>query len=245
MHARTSRQRPSGQGIAARTLRRSGTWSVVLGGISVAAGCLWSPVDLVLTVLGVALIGTGVWTMRAPRPTVVAIDAVVLVLVGGWNAFSATIGMVDGLPPSPGRAILGLVQILLGVRRFRKFGGLFHGGSFDDEKQAIHQVVGAIRKAANTDVAGLMEFESGGLRRRKWKARIQGDRVVIEEGRGRRRLIGTRATLSIRVFPEKVPGGPREAEISVGATRIRTKMSAKALHMLAEWKAGRSTRAAA
>ena len=245
MRQPTSRHQPSGQGIAARTLRGSGTWSVLLGGISVAAGCLWSPPDWVLTVLGVALIGTGVWTMRAPRPTVVAIDAVVLVLVGGWNAFSATIGMVDGLPPSPGRAILGLVQILLGIRRFRKLGSVFHGGSFDDEKQAIHQIVGAIREAASTDVAGLLEFESGGLRRRKWKARIQGDKVVIQEVRGPGRLIGTRATLSIRARPEKTKGGPREAEISVGATRIRTKMSAAALRMLAEWKAGRSTRDAA
>ena len=227
-----------------RPFRRSGTWSVIIGGISVLAGCLWKPVDWVLTVLGLALVVTGVWNIRAPRPTAVVVDAVVLFLVGAYNVHGAVIQMVDGLPPSPGRAVLGLLQVLWGIRRFRKFGSAFQD-SFVHEKKAIDQLVGAIRQAATSDVADILEFEGGRFRRRSWKARIEGDRVVIMEVRGPGRVIGTRETTTILARPAKVPGGPREAEISVGATRIRARVSHEALRKLAEWKAGRSTRKAA
>jgi hypothetical protein len=47
------------------------------------------------------------------------------------------------------------------------------------------------------------------------------------------------------VRPAKDPKAPREAEITVGATSIRIRLSADALRALAEWKAGRSIRKAA
>jgi hypothetical protein len=218
---------------------------MIIGGISVLAGCLWKPVDWVLTVLGLALVVTGVWNIRAPRPTAVVVDAVVLFLVGAYNVHGAVIQMVDGLPPSPGRAVLGLVQILLGIRRFRKFKSAFQDSSFVHEKKTIDQLVGAIRQVATSDVADILELEGGKFGRRAWKARIEGDRIVIVEVKGPGRVIGTRETTTILARPAKVPGGPREAEISVGATRIRARMSTEALRKLAEWKAGRSTRKAA
>ena len=221
-----------------------GSRSLLLGIVSVLTGVLWKPVDWVLTVLGAALMCTGAWSMRAPRPTSVIIDAVVLCLVGGYNVMSAVIKMVDGLPPSPARAVLGLFQILWGIRRFRKLGSMFQGSPFDREAQAVSQVVGAIRQVATSDVAGIFE-DNVGSRRRVWKARIEGDRVVFSEVRGQGRVIGTRDTIKIMARPPKVPNGPRETEISVGATRIRANVSSEALRKLAEWKSGRSTRKAA
>jgi len=104
---------------------------------------------------------------------------------------------------------------------------------------------GAIREVATSDVSRLLEFEAGEGRGRVWRARIEGDRIVFNEVRGPGRVIGMRATTQILVRPAKDPKAPREAEISVGATSIRVRMSADALRALAEWKAGRSARKAA
>ena len=249
MHRTQRPQNPrpaSGHETARKALRHAATWSVLFGATSVVLGCMWRPVDWVLTFLGAALLGTGAWNVRAPRPTTVVADAITLLMVGGYYAFGAVITVVDGVPFSPGPAILGLVQILWGVRRLRHlkhFGGAIP--SFDHEKKAIEQLAGTIRKVATTDVTGLLEFDMGKGRGRKWKARLEGDRIVFKEVRGPGLVIGTRATTQILARPAKDPKAPREAEISVGATRIRTRMSADALRALAEWKAGTSLRKAA
>jgi hypothetical protein len=236
----------SGSDTARRALRRAASWSLLFGVASVVIGCMWRPVDWVITVLGVALVGTGAWNLRAPRPTTVVADGITLLLVGGYYLMGAVLTVVDGVPFSPTRAILGLVQLLWGIRRFRH---LRHFGSaitaFDGEKKAIEQLAGALHKVATSDVTSLFEFEGGEARGRRWKARIEGDRIVFKEVRGPGLVIGMRATTRIVVRPAKDPKAPREAEISVGATSIRTRMSADALHALAEWKAGRSARKAA
>src|SRR5262249_38630376 len=213
---------------------------------SVVIGYFWRPVDWVLTVLGAVLVGTGAWNVRAPRPTTVVADGITLLLVGGYYVLGAVVTVVDGVPFSPTRAILGLVQVLWGIRRFRHlrhFGGAIP--SFGHEKNAIQQLAGAIREVATSDVSRLLEFEAGEGRGRVWRARIEGDRIVFNEVRGPGRVIGMRATTQILVRPAKDPKAPREAEISVGATSIRVRMSADALRALAEWKAGRSARKAA
>jgi hypothetical protein len=236
----------SGYDTARRALRRAGTWSVLFGAASVVIGCMWRPVDWVLTVLGLALVGTGAWNIRAPRPATVVADGITLLLVGGYYLLGAVITVMDGVPFSPGRAILGLLQILWGIRRFRH---LRHFGSgipsFDHEKKAIQQLAGAIREVATSDVTRLLEFEAREGRGRKWKARIEGDRIVFKEVRGPGLVIGMRATTRILARPAKDPKAAREAEISVGATCIRIRMSADALRALAEWKAGTSARKAA
>ena len=249
MHRTQSPQRQpiaSGNSTARRALRRTGIWSVLFGAASVVIGCMWRPVDWVLTVLGAALVGTGAWNIRAPRPTTVVAEGITLLLVGGYYLLGAVITVMDGVPFSPGRAILGLLQILWGIRRFRHLGQFGSAiPSFDDEKKAIQQLAGAIREVVASDVTRLLEFEAGKSRGRRWKARLEGDRIVIKEVRGPGLVIGMRATTQIRVRPAKHPKAPREAEISVGATRIHIRMSADALRALAEWKAGTSARKAA
>jgi xanthosine utilization system XapX-like protein len=236
----------SGYDTARTALRRTGNWSVLFGAASVVIGYMWRPVDWVLTVLGAVLVGTGVWNIRAPRPATVAADGITLLLVGGYYLMGAVITLVDGVPFSPVRAILGLVQILWGIRRFRHFR---HFGSaipsFHEEKEVLQQLAGAIHKVATSDVTALLEFEAGEGRGRTWKARIEGDRIVFKEVRGPGLVIGMRATTQIVARPAKDPRSPREVEISVGATRIRVRTSASALRALAEWKAGRSLRKAA
>jgi hypothetical protein len=236
----------SGYDTARRALRRAGGWSLLFGAASVVMGCMWRPVDWVLTVLGAALVGTGTWNMLAPRPATLVADGLTLLLVGGYYLLGAVITVMDGVPFSPVRAILGLLQILWGIRRFRH---LRHFGnaipSFEHEKKAIQQLAGTIREVATSEVTRLLEFEVGKSGGRRWKARLEGDRIVIQEVRGPGLVIGTRATTQILVRPSKDPKAPREAEISVGATQIRTRMSLDALRALAEWKAGTSARKAA
>jgi hypothetical protein len=249
MHRNPRPQRPpisSGHDTARRALQRAANWSVLFGAASAAIGCLWRPVDWVITVLGAALVATGVWNIRAPRPVTVVADGITLLLVGGYFLFGAVITVVDGVPFSPVRAIFGLLQIQWGIRRLRH---LRHFGSaipsFGDEKKAIQQLAGAIHKVATSDVTSLLDFEAVEGRGRVWKARIEGDRIQFKQVRGPGLVVGMRTTTRIMVRPAKDPKAPREAEITVGATSIRIRLSADALRALAEWKAGRSIRKAA
>jgi hypothetical protein len=108
---------------------------------------MWQPVDWVLTVLGVALLGTGVWYMCSPRPTGIVLDAVTLLLVGAYNLVGAILAVMDELPPSPARAFLGALQLVWGIQRlrnFRQFANAFLERPVDSESKEIEQVVWAI-----------------------------------------------------------------------------------------------------
>ena len=234
-------QRVADYHAARRTLSLSGRWSVLFGAVSVAAGCLWTPVDWVLTVLGIALAGTGVWNIVAPRPTGILLDGITLLVVGAYNLGGAVLAVMDGLPPSPGRALLGALQLVWGVQRlrgFRQFANAFLEQPSDAEAQQIEQTVGAIRRATAKDLTGLIEFGAGGVRRRPWKARLAGEYAVFVEVAGPGLLVATRPTVQVIALGNVPRGGALEADLAVGATRLRVTISPESLRLYEQWKAG-------
>ncbi len=234
-------QRVADYRAARRTLSHSGTWSVLFGAASVAAGCLWMPVDWVLTVLGLALMGLGVWNVAAPRPTGVLLDGLTLLLVGAYNLVGAVLAVMDGLPPSPGRAFLGVFQLVWGIRRlrgFRQFANAFLEQPSHTETQQIEQTISSIRRATAKDSTGLFEFACGGARRRPWKARLAGEYAVFVEVAGPGLLVGTRPAVRVIALGNVPRGGALEADLTVGATRLRVTIPPESLRLYEHWKAG-------
>ena len=223
---------------ARKTLALAGTWSVLFGGISIAAGCLWTPVDWVLTLLGGALLGTGVWNMQAPRPTGIVLDAVTLLLVGAYNLVGAVLAVMDGLPPSPGRAFLGVFQVVWGIRRlgnFRQFANAFLERPPDSDAAEIDQTVWAIRRALAGCSANVIEFTAGSSRR-QWKAKLTGDHAVFVAVATAEFQVGTRANVALT--PRSKKGGVLEADLTVGGTRLPISIESESLRLLEQWKGG-------
>ena len=223
---------------ARRTIRLSGTWSVLFGVISIMAGCIWMPVDWVLTVLGVTLMATGGWNFLAPRPTSIVLDAVILLLVGAYNLIGAVLAVMDGLPPSAGRACLGGLQIVWGVRRLgnlRQFASAFLERPTDLETKDIEETVSAIRKATAKGSADVIELTTG-VARRAWKARLMGDHAVFVAVATSDFLVGTRGTVVLTPRANEPRGGALTANLTVGATRLRITIGPDSLRLLEQWK---------
>ena len=226
--------------VARGTLRLAGGWSVLFGALSIAAGCMWIPVDWVLTVLGLALIATGAGNILAPRPTFIVADAVTLLLVGAYNLVGAVLAVMDGLPPSPVRAFLGALQLVWGVRRlgnFGRFAEAFLARPSDAETREIDLSVIAIRKAMAQGAPGVIEFAARGLKRRPWRGWLEGENAVFVEATGPAFLVGTRQNVTIAPRGASGRAGALEAVLTVGAARMRITISAESYRFYERWKA--------
>ena len=226
---------------ARRTLALAGTWSMLFGVTSVMFGWLWTPVDWVLTVLGVALLVTGVWNVQTPRPIGILADAVTVLLVGAYNLVGAVLAVMDGLPPSPMRAFLGVLPVGWGVQRLRSFtafANAFLERPGDAEAKEIDQTVWAIRRAL-AGAAGVIELT---VRRRAWKAKLVGDEGVFVEVAGPGLLVASRRALRIAVRGEAAPGAMLEGLLLAGNTRLPVSLSTLAFRQYEEWKAGAAAR---
>ena len=224
---------------ARRALRLAGTWSLLLGGFSIALGSLWSPVDWVLTALGAALLGTGVWNMRAPRPTGIVLDAIMLLLVGGYGLIGAVLAVFDGLPPAPHLALLGVFQVVSGIRRLGtlgQFADAFLQRPPDSDAGEIEQTIWAVRRALSGGATGVIEFTASGVYRRPWKARFAGEHAIFVELAGPGLIVGARSTVTIVPLSDATPGPICAAELACGGTRLRIALSADALRAYEQWK---------
>jgi len=224
---------------ARKTLALAGTWSVLFGGISIAAGWLWMPVDWVLTVLGFALLGTGILNIQAPRPTGIILDAVTLLLVGAYNLVGAILAVMDELPPSPGRAALGVLQLVWGIQRLRnlaQFAAAFLERPPDEDAKEIEQTIWAIRRALAGGPSGVIEFTAGSAKR-EWKAKLTGDYAVFVGVASPDFVVGTRANVALTPRANESRGGALEADLAVGATRLKITIASESLRLLEQWKA--------
>jgi hypothetical protein len=227
--------------VARGTLRLAGAWSVLFGALSIAAGWMWTPVDWALTVLGLALVCTGAGNFLAPRPTFIVADAVTLLLVGAYNLVGAILAVMDGLPPSPVRAFLGVLQLVWGVKRlgnFGRFADTFLARPSDAETREIDESVIAIRKAMAQGAPGVIDFTARGMVRKPWRAWLEGENAVFVEAAGRAFLVGTRQNVTIVPRGASARAGVLEAELAVGAARLRITTSAESYRFYERWKAG-------
>ena len=223
---------------ARKTLALAGTWSVLFGGISIAAGCLWAPVDWVLTVLGVILLGTGILNIQAPRPTGILLDAATLLLIGAYNLVGAVFAVMDELPPSPGRALLGALQVVWGVQRLRNlkpFANAFLERPADADAKEIEQTIWAIRRALVGGAGGVIEFTAGGARR-TWKAKLTGEHAVFVAVATSDFMVGTRANVVLTPRSNERKGGALEADLAVGTSRLKITIESESLRLLEQWK---------
>ncbi|HEY2954767.1 MAG TPA: hypothetical protein VGK89_05920 [Candidatus Eisenbacteria bacterium] len=224
-----------------KSLKRSGGWSVLFGAIAIWAGVGALPVDWVITVLGVVLVGTGVWNIAAPRPTGIILDGVTLLLVGGYNLIGTVLSAMDGVHVSPRWALVGILQLFWGLQRiqsFRRFANAFLERPSDTAMQQIEETVATIRKAKAKESTDIIEFAVDGIHRHVWKARLVGEQAVFVEATGSDILVGTRGSVEITSRGKVMVGSALKADAMVGTQRLRGRISEDSFRRYEQWKTG-------
>src|SRR5262249_4213574 len=128
--------------------------SIVFGVINVGLGMAFTfflgPVNVLLVLIGVFLLGAGVWCLAAPGAEGVIANGVGLLLVGLWNVAVTVLNAAAGERPQVWWAIFGVFLIAAAVQCFQKYArfsaALRHGAS-PDEMAMMDQLVKTILKA--------------------------------------------------------------------------------------------------
>ena len=179
------------------------------------------------------------WNIRAPRPTSIVFDALTLLLVGAYNLLGAIGAVMDGLPPAPHWAFLGVLQLVWSVKRLGnlgQFANAFLERPPDSQTQEIEQGLWSIRRALATGTADTIELLAG-VRPRAWKARLMGEHAIFVDVEGPGLLVGTRRNVGIIPGAKGSSGAAVTAELSVGQTRNRVTLSPDAFRTYEQWKA--------
>jgi hypothetical protein len=106
-----------------KTLRASGTGSIVFGVIAIAVGVATiriNPNNTILLVIGILLTVEGLWLVISPTPIGIIIDGVSLMLVGSWNVFISIMNMAirAGTGAWP---VVGIFQFIWGLQSFGRY----------------------------------------------------------------------------------------------------------------------------
>jgi hypothetical protein len=224
-----------------RALQAAGWGSVAFGAISLALS-LVPPGDLVMAVVGVLLLGSGIWNVAAPRPGGALLDGASIVMVGLYNIA----GSLGAFSPHAAEVMdsfwikLGVVQIAWGVfvlARQPKQRDAFHEPPSQAELQHLEEMVRAIRIARVRESADMIEFRSLTWRPETWKGHLTGDGAVFV-GSGGAVRVAERGRVSIESDRRKPPGRGMNATLTVGDQRLPIRLSPESLQRIERWKSG-------
>jgi hypothetical protein len=123
-----------------------------------------SPVNIVLILLGIVLIGEGCWVLAMPSPAGVIADGFVLIAVGVWNLLVSLINLANSSASHIGPFIVfGAWQIGLGFQGIRHYKRYAHlkGVSFSEEaSRKLNERIGGVWRADPASNPDRIEFRT-------------------------------------------------------------------------------------
>jgi hypothetical protein len=148
-------------------LRSAGVGSILFGLLAICLGVLnlsASPVNIVLMLLGVLLIGEGGWVLAAPSPAGVIADGFVLIAVGAWNLVVSLINLANSSSSHIGPfVVFGAWQIgwgIQGIRHYKRYAHL-KGVSFSEEaSRKLNERIGVIWRVDPASNPDRIEFRT-------------------------------------------------------------------------------------
>lgn len=234
-----------------RSVRVAAVVSVFFGAVAVALGLL-PPSVPVLLLFGLPLAASGLMSVFAPHPVLLAIEATCLVTIGATLFFVTT---AQAAVAESGRdiahfALLGLFQVGWGASAFARLPhfGRAHAarGGVADLERAAESLEDLRRATAGSDER-VIEFTTHDLQthRHKLKLRPQGALCLLDDGR--QVAIVTRRDVSFQPVERNGQDDPLRVTARVGARYFDAKISRESLRRVEQWRRGmvRSLRAAA
>ncbi|OGF22401.1 MAG: hypothetical protein A2V63_10045 [Candidatus Eisenbacteria bacterium RBG_19FT_COMBO_70_11] len=227
-----------------KTLRAGGIGSLVFGALGLIGGLI-PPVDFVLTAVGAALVGTGIWNILAPRPTGIIVDGLSLLMVGVYNIANVTVSVAQG-ETGGGSGLwikLGIFQIVWGVQsfwRFVQFRDAFKSPATDAELLELDGMASQLWKAHEKDASDVIEFAVSGLRAMKWKCRLDPEYAFLATTGGAEVRVVSKDLFDIEDAGKVLIGKSHKAVFRIGAKTLKGTIKPESLARFQQWKIGMS-----
>ena len=225
-----------------KTLRPAAFGSIVFGVIAVGLGIASledSPVNAVLVLLGLGLLGEGIWILVQPTPVGMIVDGIALCLLGLWNLFVTFMNASSGGKGPSGFAVLGVFQIILGIqsfRRYSRFAGAAGGTASAESIKRVDELVAGIEASSEKAAPDIIEFNAKGV---AWKGRLTGDLGVLV-AQGEQDVVLARKA-EVTITPQEAPGSGKtfKAAFQFGPHNLTGSLSLESYQRYERWKSSR------
>lgn len=225
-----------------KRLKPAAIGSILFGVIAIGLGMASleeSALNAFLVLLGLFLLGEGIWLLVQPTPVGMIVDGVALCLIGLWNLLVTIANMQSGAGGFRGFAALGVFQIIWGIQSFRRYGRFAHlgGGTASTEAiQRVDAVVAGIAEASMKTSADIIEFTASN---RQWKGRLAPDLGVFVAGAEDEVVLAGKGEVIITP-QEPVAGKAFQATFQLGPHSHKGSLSPEAYQRYQTWRSSRS-----
>ncbi|MCI0403244.1 MAG: hypothetical protein L0212_06940 [Acidobacteria bacterium] len=222
-----------------KRLRTAAFGSMFFGVFAIGLGIYGlkdSPLNALLVLLGLFLLGEGVWLLVQPTPTGMIVDGIALCLVGLWNILVTIANLAAGAGGPTFALALGFIQIGWGIGSFRRYGRFAHlaGGAASAEAIArVDALVAGIAGASMKTSADIIEFTVGA---QQWKGRLTPELGVFVVGGIDEEVVLAGKSAVIITPQEPVAGKPFKAEIQLGPHTHKASLSPEAYQRYQSWR---------
>jgi hypothetical protein len=230
-----------------RALRPASIGSIIFGIIAVVIGINTledNSINAFLILLGLFLLGEGIWILVQPTPIGMLVDGFALCLLGAWNLLVTFLNVQAGATGPRGFAILGLFQIGLGIQSFRRYGRFAGSGQGAVSAEAIKRVdelVAGITQMSMNTAVDVIEFSVGA---QPWKARLRDDLGVFVAGAEEDVVLAAKSEVAI--VPEEAMGDKAfKATFRLGGHTYTGTLSPEAYRRYEAWHTARGAFGAA
>jgi len=218
-----------------RSVRRLGGFLAVIGASVVVFG--FAAGFLHLVAVGLVLFGAGVWNLCRPSIHGLVVDGAAMIVAGACHGL-AGLWVPDAHASSAGKwAFAGLLQVVWGIRRLAIYPTA--RGSVNDP-QAIARLEAVVHDLSRRDASAdptVVEFWTGGLRRRRNRLGLYAEGTVglLEQQVVR---LERRAEVWIEASGTTTLGRSLKVRIQMSDLQLMGRMSAAHFERFERWKLG-------
>lgn len=220
-------------------LKASAVGSIIFGLVAIGMGvglAKENPLNAILAVLGVLLLFEGFWLLAMPSAGGLILDGIALLGLGAWNILITIANMAaSGGGGTPVFGVIGIFQIVLGVKSFIKFSSVSKISTEAPSKDKIkefNRFVASIQKSKSTGENDIVEFTAGC----PWKGRLMQKHGIFLKGGGQAVIFADRNEIEISEQGKKMFGKSLKASFEICGTQYKGSISPEMLKKFQDWK---------
>ncbi len=199
-------------------LKRSGQQGIVFGSLFLLIGVMnfgQRATDYLYLGLGSIELLIGLHNRYYPSALGIVLDGILLILLGVWNLAWQAMAVAQGVPLSWFSGIFGVLVIVVGVMRFKRYPRIkaaFDNPPTDVQIAWFDDVVKEVQEATPNASGDVVEFRSGLV----WKGKRFGDMVIFVDKMDFENLIVDRRDTEWTDKGKTLFGGRRHGRLRIG-----------------------------
>jgi hypothetical protein len=239
---------------ACRALRRMGWTSIVFGLINLAIGVCFtlyaSPINLLLVLLSLLLLGAGILCLTLPGAEGAIVTGIAWVLIGLWTIFVGAFNLLALGRPDVWWTAFGVLMIVGAVQAFRKYSRYSTALRQKVPKEHVERMNNLVKTILNArfdhdeDIIGFQmptapfqDFQFfGSSRQRQWRCLLGRDVAVFVDRRTKEVLVADKANVSIAPYGKAFLSSKIKANVKFKDKNWEVTMSPTSFDRFRDWK---------